>query len=610
MAIAPPARTGPVPNLFDFLGVTHACEKLGALVQGGLSHLGLIFPGLEPGPPLLPITDPANLASDNPAVAAAAAAKAEEDQAEQKIKAIRYLATLGCAGCYPGIEEALLAALDDCTERVRYEAAKALRDLSGDPCASCKEKACCSEKVRKRLDAVATKTKDDGCYVETSERVRRMARVALNNCGAPAPSTEPQTPEEGPSDSDLEAGNVARRGNRPHQARPDAALTNPAQLAASEPASTTTSTTASTIDSNTIQDSAVQPASHSEVVGLRTADRGMLLALVYQQPIFAGDLKAEVDAQLARLRGTVSPPQFAELRQQIEQRVLQRAIDRKLLVHAARSQMPGRELVDLEQALKAVNAPATEREAAVAKLWLQRHVKIDTNVFMAEIEQVYRAAPQNYVRPEQVRWQQVTAPVASFAQPQLALATLTAVRQQRLGLPAPPVDQTVLTQLRVVPHDWTARDKMPNEGLAELAYGLQPGQASQILEGEDGFYFVEVLERRPAQAGELADVADKIREEILNRRRLEAEQQYLRTLRAQGGVWTSTEQPQAQPQTQTPNQQAGQQAVPPGIPALPPDPQVAPAITPAMVTPGHSVLPVPSGNSARLPSPAGGSILR
>ena len=69
-----------------------------------------MFPGLEALPPLLSIADPKNLQSSNPAVAAAAGAKADEDQAAQKIKAIRYLATLGCAGCYPDVEDALLAA--------------------------------------------------------------------------------------------------------------------------------------------------------------------------------------------------------------------------------------------------------------------------------------------------------------------------------------------------------------------------------------------------------------------------------------------------------------------------------------------------------------------
>ncbi len=149
-------------------------------------------------PPVLAITDPKNADSSNPAVKAAAAAKADEDQAAQKIKAIRYLATLGCAGCYPDVEDALLASLDDCTEAVRYEAAKAFRELSGRPCTTCKTKSCCSPKVRKKLDEVANKMVDN-CYKESSERVRRMARLALAGCGGGAPVAATAAPQEGPS---------------------------------------------------------------------------------------------------------------------------------------------------------------------------------------------------------------------------------------------------------------------------------------------------------------------------------------------------------------------------------------------------------------------------
>ena len=118
--------------------------------------------------------------------------------APQKIKAIRYLATLGCSGCYPDIEDALLASLDDCTESVRYEAAKAFRELSGSSCATCKTKSCCSPKVRKKLDEVANKMVKN-CYKESSARVRRMARLALAGCGGTTPTAAPQEgPSEGP----------------------------------------------------------------------------------------------------------------------------------------------------------------------------------------------------------------------------------------------------------------------------------------------------------------------------------------------------------------------------------------------------------------------------
>jgi hypothetical protein len=200
VAIAPPAQ--PQCTIWDFLGVTGLCKCLGAAATCEINKLGSIFPGLEATPALLAITDPANANSSNPAVAAAAAAKADEDAAPQKIKALRYLATLGCGGCYPDIEAAILSALDDCTEAVRFEAVKALIETSRNPCRFCDSSRCCSKKVREKLSQVAYRLNDRQCHVEPSARVRRLARVALSNCECCTDCEQDQSPakpEEGPT---------------------------------------------------------------------------------------------------------------------------------------------------------------------------------------------------------------------------------------------------------------------------------------------------------------------------------------------------------------------------------------------------------------------------
>ena len=204
VAISPPGQQCcPKQTLPQFLGIVGACEHVKGLLNRLRNRLGAIWPGLEAKPELLSITDPANMESDNPAVASAAAVKAEEDAAAQKAKAIAYLASVGCAGCYPGIEEALLAALDDCTELVRFETAKALRSTATMPCKNCCRSACCGPKIREKLMKLAYETDEQGCYLESSDRVRRMARLALANCGCvpdkPGQTPQQRLPEEGPS---------------------------------------------------------------------------------------------------------------------------------------------------------------------------------------------------------------------------------------------------------------------------------------------------------------------------------------------------------------------------------------------------------------------------
>ena len=154
-------------------------------------------PDSERTNPLTRIADPANLDPKMPkSIQTAAKIKQQEDLAPQKIKAIKYLATVGC-GCYQkmGVREALLESLDDCTEDVRYEAAKALAKVAGNCCDKCGD-TCCNAKVMNKLKEMADGTDDRCCQKEPSARVRQAAREALNACKNKLPATNvtPSTP--------------------------------------------------------------------------------------------------------------------------------------------------------------------------------------------------------------------------------------------------------------------------------------------------------------------------------------------------------------------------------------------------------------------------------
>ncbi len=211
--VAPPSHN--FPTLLDFLGVTRCCYEGQACCTYLQSEAAFCFPALggviAPGAGIPTNIDPAN---QPPSVAAAAGIKAKEGEAQAKIQALRYLAEFGC-GCYNAdgsVEKAFLSALDDCTEAVRYEAVMALRKVAKCGChhcsrCTCNEKACCSEKIQKKLWDMAYGTDDMGCPKEPSERVRRLARLVLCECGPPIvkpepapekPVPKPEGPKEGP----------------------------------------------------------------------------------------------------------------------------------------------------------------------------------------------------------------------------------------------------------------------------------------------------------------------------------------------------------------------------------------------------------------------------
>ena len=182
------APATPTPTLWSFLGIPQAAKHLHETIPNRFGK----HPGLEKKPPLKPLAAAENLKSEVPAIKKAAEMKQAEDMKAQKIKAVKYLASIGC-GCYNkdgSITDALVGALDDCTEEVRYETVLAiLEGAKGGACASCSQKSCCSKSLTKKLSDMAYERDDEGCYLEPSARIREAAVKALCTC---CPNRGPQ----------------------------------------------------------------------------------------------------------------------------------------------------------------------------------------------------------------------------------------------------------------------------------------------------------------------------------------------------------------------------------------------------------------------------------
>ena len=141
-------------------------------------------------PPFAPKTPSVPELKDPGPVGAAAKAKLDRAGAEERIKAIKYLATLDCH-YWPEAEEALIGALRaDRNECVRYEAATAL--LNG---------CCCTCKVTVALSIAVSCSDADGNPTERSARVRAVAAHALDRCLSSA-CCAPELPPLVPVDPD------------------------------------------------------------------------------------------------------------------------------------------------------------------------------------------------------------------------------------------------------------------------------------------------------------------------------------------------------------------------------------------------------------------------
>lgn len=213
-----------VPTVWHKLGVSQGVGRIKKFRESRVNRKGN-HPEREKKPRLLKIADAANLAPDAPKMLQAAAQiKKAEDLAPQKIKALKYLATIGC-GCYNKknadmVEAALLEGLEDCTPEVRTEALNVvLAQVSGQcQCSctsSCNESSCCTEKLYKKMEELAHKTDDTGCPIESDPAIRCLAKQVLNACPYPmmTPDEEPEEAAEAPPkpklDEAVESGDEA-----------------------------------------------------------------------------------------------------------------------------------------------------------------------------------------------------------------------------------------------------------------------------------------------------------------------------------------------------------------------------------------------------------------
>jgi hypothetical protein len=212
-----PAPPPPPPTLWSFLGIP---QGLRYLRDNTLNRTGN-RPALERKPPLKPIGDPSNLKSEDPAIKKAAEVKQAEDQKKQKIKAVKFLAQIGC-GCYNrdgSITDALLKAMDDCTEEVRLATVQAITEAAmGEMCVNCKRRSCCSEELTNKLYEIAYERDETGCFLEPSERVRNAAAEALRACCAQSEEFAPLTPV--PSGGERPGAAPPAGGERPQPPQP------------------------------------------------------------------------------------------------------------------------------------------------------------------------------------------------------------------------------------------------------------------------------------------------------------------------------------------------------------------------------------------------------
>ncbi len=293
-----------------------------------------------------------------------------------------------------------------------------------------------------------------------------------------------------------------------------------------------------------------------------------------------------LEAHQARMPAeqSVPPEQLEEVRQQLMRREVASLLDRKLLFEEFRRNVPAenmprieenllepfeeREMPELMKQLKVDNQRDLERELArlgssladvrrsfnekvIASEWIRSKVKINEEVSPDEMLEYYQSHLADYDYPTQARWEELLVRKSRFGHPREAYAELarmgnevwlrgsaTSVRGPAFAEVAKAKSDGFTAKAGGV-HDWTTKGALKYAAIDASLFSLEVGQMSPILESDDAFHIVRVLERKEAGRRPFTEVQGEIRDRLKEQRFQAGVEQYLGKLRRDARIWTA-----------------------------------------------------------------------
>lgn len=296
---------------------------------------------------------------------------------------------------------------------------------------------------------------------------------------------------------------------------------------------------------------------------------GRVLAMVAGEPIFAGDLLLTIN-EVIETRAA-DAPDFVK-QKMVDQGIrelLPRAIERKILYHEALSKLPDASKIDeikkdlykqleekqlpqmfkkyevtnlgqldarlrmLGSSWRAVKDQAAEQE--IAKFGIMSQVSIDNEISHDQLYAMYLSRREDFQLKNQVRWEHMMvsfakSPNKAAAKKKLAIMGNEVVNGANFAAVAKRDSDGFLASKGGFV-DWTERGSLTNKVLEERIFNEAIGELSDIIESEQGYHIIRVIERQEGGFVPFEEAQDKLREQILDQRQTEAADRILEKIK-------------------------------------------------------------------------------
>ena len=183
-----------------------------------------------------------------------------------------------------------------------------------------------------------------------------------------------------------------------------------------------------------------------------------------------------------------------------------------------------------------------EREKIIVQAMRQRAVRSDFVISPDKVEAYYRRNIAEYSTPEEIRLSMIVLRVEEDGSGDPAAAKRSMAEEIR-GKLAEGADFAGMAQMysedstAEAGGDWGWIDrKTLNEELNRVAFSLQPGQLSRVVQLGDSLYIMRVEARKAAVTKPLAELREEISKKLFEEERLRLQEQWIKTLREKAYV--------------------------------------------------------------------------
>ncbi|MDD4266746.1 MAG: peptidyl-prolyl cis-trans isomerase [Pirellulales bacterium] len=314
------------------------------------------------------------------------------------------------------------------------------------------------------------------------------------------------------------------------------------------------------------------------VADLTLCEGAQVLARVGSEVVLGSEVLPKINEKLSTVKGLDKIPadQLERQRELLVRQLLQSQIDLKLIYVDAKRTLPPEAIeniskhlsnrfaeVEVANRMKELKlasrreleaqlgqwGTSLEREKrafiekAIAQQWVVEMLrKEEEQIRHDELLAYYQEHAEDYEHPARVRWEHLAVKFSRHPDKREAWQLIAAMGNEVMqGRPFADVARQRsegATAMRGGQRDWITRGSLKSALLDQALFTLPPGQLSRILQDEEGFHIVRVIEREDAHRTPFEETQAEIREKMLAERKEARLKELVQRLREEIPVWT------------------------------------------------------------------------